>query len=92
MKCIALLVLITALFSASSMAVGDTLLLDAIAETPTNAPHPKRGQSMEQVYNKYGQAQKEIPAVGKPPITRWVYETFTVYFEYDRVIETVIHH
>lgn len=91
MKCIASLVLITALFSASSLAVGDTLLLDAITEVPANAPHPKRGQSMEQIYNEYGQAQKEIPAVGKPPITRWVYETFTVYFEHDRVIETVIH-
>jgi len=46
---------------------------------------------MEQVYNKFGQARQEIPAVGRPPITRWIYEKFTVYFEYDRVIKTVIH-
>ena len=73
------------------MAVGDTLLLDAIAEVPANVPHPNRGKSMEQIYSKYGQAQQEVAAIGKPPITRWVYETFTVYFEHDRVIETVIH-
>jgi len=91
MKHIALLVLITALFTMPPLVVGDTLLLDVIAETSDSMPHPARGQTMEQVYNKFGQARQEIPAVGKPPITRWVYEKFTVYFEYDRVIKTVIH-
>jgi len=91
MKCIAPLVLITTLFVMPSLVFGDTLLLDSIAETPASTPQPNRGQSMEQVYNKYGPAQQEIPAIGKPPITRWVYEKFTVYFEHDRVIETVIH-
>jgi hypothetical protein len=30
--------------------------------------------------------------VGDPPITRWVYDRFTVYFENDRVIHSVVHH
>ncbi len=91
MKQIAPLVLITALFAMPPLAVGDVLLLDTIVEASASIPHPGRGQSMEQVYNKFGQARQEIPAVGKPPITRWIYEKFTVYFEYDRVIKTVIH-
>jgi len=28
-------------------------------------------------------------AVGQPPITRWDYPTFSVYFENDRVIHAV---
>ncbi len=95
MKCISPLVLMTVLFAMPPLVMGDTLLLDAIAETPGNTEvgilRPTRGQSMVQVYHKYGQAQQEMPAVGQPPISRWIYEKFTVYFEHDHVIETVVH-
>ncbi len=95
MRHLAPLLLITALFATPPLAMSDTLLLDAIAETPANSTtgilRPARGQTMEQVYDKFGQAQQEMPAIGKPPITRWIYKNFTVYFEYDRVIDTVIH-
>jgi hypothetical protein len=30
--------------------------------------------------------------VGQPPITRWDYREFSVYFEYDHVINSVRHH
>ena len=30
--------------------------------------------------------------VGQPPITRWDYREFSVYFEYDHVVKSVIHH
>ena len=91
MRQITLLILATTLFALPPLAIGDTLLLDAIAEAPPSIAHPNRGRSMEQVYNKFGPAQQEIPAIGKPPITRWIYKGFTVYFEYNRVIKTVIH-
>ncbi len=95
MKCITPLALIITLFSVPPLAVGDTLLLDAIVAMPENTAvgilRPVPGQSMQQVYNKFGQAQQEIAAVGKPPITRWIYEKFTVYFEHNRVVDTVIH-
>ena len=95
MKIITPLILVTSLFIAPPMAMGEVLLLDAMAEVPSNTasglPRPVRGTSMEDVYNKFGAPQSESPEVGKPPITRWVYEKFTVYFEFDRVIETVIH-
>lgn len=81
------------LFSAQGSA--EVLLIDAIAEAPENSaqglPRPNTGLSMETVWERFGKPQSELPAVGTPPITRWVYGDFTVYFEHDRVINTVVH-
>ncbi|MET1253760.1 hypothetical protein [Aliikangiella maris] len=52
---------------------------------------PKTGLSMQQVESKYGSPAHKLPAVGDPPITRWQYSSFTVYFEHDRVIHAVAH-
>ena len=41
---------------------------------------------------RFGLADEEHPAVGHPPITRWDYRSFSVYFEYDHVINSVLHH
>ena len=30
------------------------------------------------------------PTVGQPPITRWDYNGFAVFFEHDRVIDAVV--
>ncbi len=51
---------------------------------------PSSGMTMEQVSVEYGQARHTLPAVGDPPIIRWDYDGFTVYFEYQRVIHSVI--
>jgi hypothetical protein len=51
---------------------------------------PVRGMTMKQVEAKFGSPQKKIPAVGDPPITRWVYPDYTVYFEYRYVIHAVL--
>ncbi len=73
----------------------DVLLMDAISDNPANSPEgvqrPVMGQAMEQVESRFGAPLKKIDAVGEPPITRWVYEGYTVYFEHDRVITTVVH-
>lgn len=53
---------------------------------------PGRGMSMAQVEARFGAPDKKIPAVGKPPISRWIYNNYTVYFEYNLVIDSVIHH
>ena len=52
---------------------------------------PGRGMHMPQVEARFGAPQEKMPAVGKPPITRWVYPNYTVYFEYDIVIDSVLH-
>lgn len=51
---------------------------------------PKTGISKNQVLNKYGEPLSRKPAVGEPPISSWEYEKFTVYFEYDHVIHSVL--
>ena len=41
---------------------------------------------------RFGLADEEHQPVGQPPITRWDYREFSVYFEYDHVINSVRHH
>ena len=73
----------------------DVLLINAIAHEPPNSAkgllRPHRGITMKQVLAKFGPPQHKLPAVGKPPITRWVYPQYTVYFEYQYVIHSVLH-
>lgn len=58
----------------------------------TSTTVPGRGMHMNQVEARFGAPKEKLPAVGQPPITRWVYANYTVYFEYDIVIDSVIHH
>ena len=51
---------------------------------------PGRGMSMEMVQNRFGQALETYSAVGEPPITKWKYSNFTVYFESEFVIHAVV--
>ena len=54
-----------------------------------SATGPSRGMSMEQVENRYGEPTYRYDSVGDPPITRWEYADFVVYFEYRYVIHSV---
>ncbi|MFQ5549161.1 MAG: hypothetical protein ACE5FV_12780 [Woeseia sp.] len=51
---------------------------------------PTRGMTQARVEALYGAPQNTEAAVGDPPISRWHYEKFVVYFEYDRVIHAVL--
>ena len=51
---------------------------------------PGRGMSMEKVQNRFGEALDKEPAVGTPPISKWTYKDFTVYFESEFVIHAVV--
>lgn len=55
------------------------------------SPVPEKGQSMSSVLKHYGEPKQRIAAVGKPPISRWVYPEFTVYFEHKHTIHSVQH-
>jgi len=50
---------------------------------------PSRGMSMKKVARLFGAPIRKLPATGKPPIERWVYQDFTVYFEGKYVIHAV---
>ena len=63
-----------------------------MAEPPAaeaRAELPTRGTSMAQVEARFGAPQERYAAVGQPPITRWVYPSFVVYFEYQHVVHAV---
>lgn len=51
---------------------------------------PGRGMTMEAVQNRFGEAIEKYPAVGEPPISRWTYKDFSVYFESEYVIHAVV--
>ncbi len=55
-------------------------------------PMPRSGAHMDQVLEQFGLASRTYPAVGRPPIIRWDYPYFSVYFEHQRVICSVQHH
>lgn len=57
-----------------------------------NVQVPKRGVSKAHVEQKFGTPNNVHGPVGDPPITKWVYNGYTVYFEYDHVIHSVVHH
>lgn len=50
---------------------------------------PVRGMSMNAVESRFGAPREKLGPVGEPPITRWVYADYTVYFEGRYVIHTV---
>jgi hypothetical protein len=67
--------------------------LDMPAATPPAATHvatPARGASKDQVEKQFGAPTERVAPVGDPPISSWVYPGFTVYFEYDHVIHSVL--
>ena len=70
-----------------------TLLIERVQEE-NKASMPVRGQTMAQVEAKYGAPSDKLdPRGGQkrqwPTINRWVYPSFTVYFEKSRVIDVV---
>lgn len=73
-----------------SAAFADTLVIDAV-EAGAGVERPGKGETMASVEARFGKPQSVIEAVGQPPITRWVYDGFTVYFEGDRTLHSVVH-
>lgn len=52
---------------------------------------PRQGESQQAVEARFGQPETRHPAVGQPPIGRWDYPGFSVYFESGKVIDSVRH-
>lgn len=51
---------------------------------------PRRGANMEAVIKQFGEPRHRDPAVGDPPITRWDYDDFSVFFEHRLVLHSVV--
>jgi hypothetical protein len=73
---------------AFSAAHADELTMPA--STSASGDHPHRGMTMDKVEAAYGAPSNREPAVGQPPITRWEYPGYVVFFENNIVLHTVI--
>lgn len=71
--------------------LSEVLLIDAVAaEQQADVPRPHRGEITNVVEQRFGSPLNRHAPVGAPPITRWDYAQFSVYFEYDHVITSVL--
>lgn len=61
-----------------------------VANDPSGVVRPTQGMSMEAVKAHYGEPASKTAAVGEPPITRWNYAKFSVYFEHNTVLHSVV--
>lgn len=80
--------LIALLAAAWGTAGADTVRMDG-ASAFAGDGRPTRGMNQASVESKYGAPATVRAPVGDPPITRWEYPEFVVYFEYDKVIHAV---
>ena len=80
----------------ASAAVAETLVVnDQVQLRESQLDRPKRGLTMDQVEKQFGAPATRHPTVGggspqQPPITRWDYSGFSVFFERDRVVHSVV--
>lgn len=72
-------------------ATADTLEMPPAGEQQAiQLEMPAKGMSMRQVEKRFGTPNAKLEPVGDPPITRWKYDEFTVYFEHQYVIHSVL--
>jgi hypothetical protein len=84
------LVVLACLLAPAGVAVAETLVVnDQVQVRDSVVERPRRGTTMQSVEQKFGPPAQRRAAVGQPPITRWDYAQFSVFFEHDRVIHSV---
>ena len=74
----------------TQIAIADVLLIDEVRQVG-RMELPKNGQSKADIEAKFGTPVEKRAAVGDPPISSWKYDSYSVYFEYDLVLFTVLH-
>ena len=67
----------------------DTLLIERVQNARASTL-PLKGSTMATVEASFGAPESKHAAVGRPPITKWVYPAFSVYFEHQHVINAVV--
>jgi len=93
MKKACLAVICTTLVFLSGFVIAETISVP-VGQQGTdqqNAAKPIKGLSKAQVLSKFGEPEKKASPIGTPPISRWVYTGYTVYFDSDYVIHSVVH-
>ena len=77
-------------------ALGETVVVnDQVQVRESQGERPRRGITMAEVEKQFGAPVTRHAAVGggnphQPPITRWDYNGYSVFFENDHVIDSVV--
>ena len=84
------------LLSFSTASHAEILSIGKEVKIATKTETPRRGVSKNVVMKKFGKAKSSVVSSGKvtkrnPKITRWNYASFSVIFENNHVIHTVVH-
>jgi hypothetical protein len=77
------------LFGSIAASNAQNLQMDGMA-AGSDGQRPTRGMTAASVEARFGPPQAKLAPVGEPPISRWEYSGFVVFFEYDRVIHAVV--
>lgn len=88
--------LLAACLAAPAALAGGT---GAASRQTAPSAYPTRGMTMQQVVARFGEPRTKLaptPSTSqgplKPPIVRWVYPKYIVYFQHNYVIHTVLTH
>ena len=84
-----LTIALAALASPFANLQADVLLIEEV-RTAEGMNLPANGMSQADVRARFGDPAKAYAPVGEPPITRWDYASWSVYFEYDKTISAVL--
>ena len=84
-----ILTVLMLLFGGLGAAHADTLEMQGMSQADGVA-RPTSGMTAENVEARFGAPDARVAPVGDPPISRWEYKDFVVFFEYDRVIHAVV--
>jgi hypothetical protein len=77
------------LFPAATLSA-DVLLIEEVRQAD-RMELPANGLRQAEVRARFGEPAATHAPVGDPPITRWDYDGWSVYFEHDLVLFTVLH-
>lgn len=91
---VAYILIVVSIIFISPLTFADNLALPELNSQPPNSSQgvvrPVRGQTMDEVREQFGTPMTSQGPIGKPPITRWLYDQFTVVFEDDIVIHSFV--
>jgi|SRR6516165_5038772 hypothetical protein len=82
--------------AAGGVATAETVVVnDQVQVREPQAALPQRGLTMDDVEKRFGAPVTRHPTVGggsaaQPPITRWDYNGYSVVFEGNRVVDSVV--
>lgn len=90
-----LIVIALGLAAAAPQVLADVVEMPAAEGVATQGPLPRKGTTMPVVLKQYGEPRKRYAPVGgdapkHPPITRWDYPGFSVFFERSHVVDAVV--